>query len=141
MQTGPALYFVMKNDIATTEDIKALVNSFYDRVQDDTLLAPVFAHVKWENHLPIMYQFWGSMLLGEATYRGNPLQRHVHLDIRKEHFAAWLEVWHSTIDSLFAGPVADEAKMRGHAIAGVFQHRLGIIKKEGPPNRIQITEV
>ena len=48
-------------DIRTAEDIRALVNSFYDKVGKDELLAPVFnnfAHVDWATHLPIMYRFF-----------------------------------------------------------------------------------
>jgi len=121
---------VIKKDIQTQEDIQRLVQSFYDRVNKDEMLAPVFAHVNWPAHLPIMYSFWGSMLLGEGTYRGNPLQRHLHLDIHQRHFSAWLALWHKTIDDLFAGAIAEEAKLRGSAIAEVFQHRMGLKKTE-----------
>ena len=55
----------MKNDILTREDIKLLVDRFYDKVQSDPLLGPVFSHVDWPHHLPIMYNFWSSMLLGD----------------------------------------------------------------------------
>lgn len=116
----------MKKDIAHSEDVKLLVNTFYDKVKNDNTLAPVFSHVNWNNHLPIMYSFWGSMLLGEGTYRGYPLQRHLHLRIDSQHFVAWLKVWHETIGELFEGMIAEEAKMRGDAIARVFQLKMGI---------------
>ncbi len=47
----------MKKDIESREDIELLVNQFYNKVNQDTLLAPVFSHVDWPNHLPIMYNF------------------------------------------------------------------------------------
>ncbi|MGC1244127.1 MAG: group III truncated hemoglobin, partial [Chryseosolibacter sp.] len=62
---------IMKHDIINREDIKLLVDSFYEKVQADALLAPVFNHVDWPHHLPIMYNFWSSMLLGDQSYRGN----------------------------------------------------------------------
>jgi len=116
----------MKTDIQTKEDIERLVNSFYGKVREDNLLAPVFAHVDWPKHLPVMYSFWSSMLLGSRTYEGNPLQKHLPLKIGAVHFQAWLRLWHDTNDELFAGPVSDEAKMRGNSIAGIFQYKMGI---------------
>ena len=65
----------MKNDITNRDDIKLLVDDFYKKVQADELLGPVFSHVNWPHHLPIMYDFWSSMLLGDQSYRGNPLQK------------------------------------------------------------------
>ena len=117
----------MKGDIRTEQDIEVLVNTFYERVKTDLLLAPVFAHVNWPHHLPVMYSFWSSMLLGTQTYSGNPLQKHLPLKIAAPHFDAWLKIWHQTIDDLFLGAVAEEAKMRGRSIAGIFQHKMGIV--------------
>jgi truncated hemoglobin YjbI len=42
-------------DLSTTKDVRTLVDSFYDKVGGDELLAPVFddfAHVGWATHLP-----------------------------------------------------------------------------------------
>src|SRR5690349_21165879 len=49
-----------QTDIATEKDIKTLVDSFYDKVNADPLLSPIFngiAKVEWEHHLPTMYAF------------------------------------------------------------------------------------
>ncbi|MDZ7646298.1 MAG: group III truncated hemoglobin [Cytophagales bacterium] len=67
-------------------EIEILVNRFYDKVKADTLLAPVFAHVDWPHHLPIMYNFWSSMMLGEQSYQGNPFQKHVALPFEGRPF-------------------------------------------------------
>jgi|SRR5690606_31599095 len=116
----------MKNDISTREDIEKLVNQFYEKVQKDQLLAPVFSHVDWDHHLPIMYNFWSSMMLGDQSYRGNPLQKHLPLAIEGEHFDQWLKLFHETIDANFAGEKAEEIKSRSLSIASIFQMRLGI---------------
>jgi hemoglobin len=116
----------MKPDIQTKQDIEKLVQAFYGKVQADNLLAPVFVHVDWPKHLPVMYSFWSSMLLGTQTYTGNPLQHHLNLAIDGAHFEAWLRLWHETINELFAGAVAEEAKMRARSIAGIFQFKMGI---------------
>src|SRR5689334_12432495 len=115
-----------KRDILTRNDIIALVDSFYDRVKSDSLLAPVFSHVDWPHHLPIMYNFWASMLLGETTYRGNPLQRHLGLPLTGQHFSQWLKLFEETLGELFSGDKTEETRVRARAIAGVFQFKMGI---------------
>lgn len=117
-------------DIVDRNDVITFVDRFYDKVKADTLLGPAFAHVNWRNHLPVMYGFWSSMLLGEQSYRGNPLQRHLHLAIGTEHFNRWLKLFRETIDENFSGVNADEVKMRAQAIARVFQIKMGLTNKD-----------
>lgn len=119
----------VRHDIIQRQDIKALVDTFYEKVKADPLLGPVFSHVDWPHHLPIMYDFWSSMLLGDQSYRGNPLQRHLHLAIDKNHFDQWLAIFKQTVDELFEGERADEVKMRAQAIAGMFQIKMGLMSK------------
>lgn len=116
----------MKSDINNREDIQVLVNEFYTKVQADPLLAPVFSHVDWPHHLPIMYNFWSSMLLGDQSYRGNPLQKHLPLPIEPQHFQQWLKLFRETVDDNFFGEKAEEVKMRAESIAGIFQIRMGL---------------
>jgi hemoglobin len=122
---------MLKHDILKRDDIKILVDRFYDKVKDDSLLGPVFNHVDWPHHLPIMYDFWSSMLLGDQTYRGNPLQKHMHLAIDKNHFDQWLLLFNQTVDENFQGEKAEEVKMRAQSIAGIFQLKMGIIQLPG----------
>ena len=112
------------NDINNREDIIALVNLFYEKVKKDDLLASFFAHVNWPKHLPTMYDFWASMLLGERTYMGAPFQKHISLGIESEHFDRWLFIFHQTVNENFKGEKAEEAKQRAASIAGVWQHKL-----------------
>ena len=116
----------MKNDINTRSDIEKLVNDFYGKVQNDQLLGPVFRHVDWSHHLPVMYDFWSSILLGDQSYRGNPLQKHLPLPIEGKHFDQWLKLFTETVNENFAGDKAEEVKMRAESIAGIFQLKLGI---------------
>jgi hemoglobin len=115
-----------KQDIISRSDVIVLVDSFYEKVKSDVLLAPQFSHVNWPNHLPVMYNFWSSMLLGETTYRGNPLQKHLALPIESKHFAQWLTLFEQTLDEHFSGEKAEETRMRARAIAGIFQHKMGL---------------
>ena|SRR5688572_4361461 len=117
-------------DIQTRNDIITLVNSFYDKVKMDALLGPVFAHVDWPHHLPTMYDFWSSMLLGDQTYSGNPLQKHLSLPIDSNHFNQWLLLFTKTVNENFEGEKAEEVKIRAQSIAKVFQFKMGLLKPE-----------
>jgi hemoglobin len=122
-------------DIQNRKDIELLVRSFYDKVNKDSLLSPVFnqvAAVHWESHLPVMYDFWSTMLLGEKSYKGNPFLKHIPLPVNKIHFERWLEYFIETVDEHFAGETAEEAKMRARSIAGVFLYKLEHIHASNP---------
>jgi hemoglobin len=117
----------MKADILTRADIEKLITEFYTKVRQDSLLAPVFQHVDWSHHTPIIIDFWSSLLLGDQSYKRNPFQKHVDLSITSTHFARWLELFHETIDDNFHGEKAKEAKERSVNIATLFKHKLGLI--------------
>ena len=119
----------MKLDILLPADIKLLIDTFYGKVQEDALLGPIFnnvAHVDWPRHLPIMYAFWEFLLLGNADgYRGNPIQTHFDLHrkhpLKAEYFDQWLHLFQSTVDELFSGPKAEEAKFRAFSISETWK--------------------
>ncbi len=115
-------------EITEREDVVLLVNYFYEKVKQDDLLGPLFAHVDWPHHLPIMYSFWSSMLLGEQSYKGNPFQKHISLAITVSHFHRWMELFNQTVDENFIGDSAIEVKDRARSIAGVWQYKLGLSK-------------
>lgn len=119
-------------DVTTEEDVKTLVDAFYELVVDDTMLGPIFteiAGVDWDKHLPTMYRFWSSMLLGSATYKGQPFSPHAALSehITPRHFERWIELFFTTIDSHFSGTIAETAKQRAQSIAYIFQSKLAAI--------------
>ncbi|MFB9057670.1 group III truncated hemoglobin [Mariniflexile ostreae] len=117
----------MGKEIISLDDIKKLVDTFYDKVRKDSLLAPIFNKViqdDWQKHLDKMYTFWQTLLLGEHTYYGSPFPPHANLPIAEEHFNRWLDLFFSTIDENFEGEKAAEAKWRASRIAEVFQHKI-----------------
>jgi len=118
-----------KKEIKTEEDIKQLVDSFYSKVNKDEILSPVFnseANIDWDEHLPKMYKFWGTQLLGTANYCGKPFPPHVALHINATHFERWLKLFQENVDEQFKGMVAEMAKQKARNIAEVFQHKLGL---------------
>lgn len=120
----------MKKEIKTKEQIQELVDKFYTKVNADSLLSPVFngeAKINWEEHLPKMYKFWGTQLIGTADYSGQPFPPHMLLHVSSAHFNKWLLLFMETINENFTGNVAEMAKEKAKNIAGVFQYKLGIV--------------
>lgn len=81
----------------TAEHIKKLVTNFYHKVQRDEMLGPIFdgvAQVDWEHHIPLICQFWNSIMLKTNEYHGNAYRKHVILGqktkLTGEHFSHWL---------------------------------------------------
>ncbi len=65
--------------------LKCLVNEFYKKVRADELLGPIFNNEEIFHgieHIPVMINFWESVLLGTASYRGNTMQKHLDLNKR-----------------------------------------------------------
>ena len=119
-------------DITARKDIELLVDRFYEQVRTNETLSEFFRHVNWSVHLPIMYSFWSSAILGEQSYRGNPFQKHLHLAIGKKHFDTWLTLFKRTVDENFKGENADQIKSRAEDIASVFQHKMNLMVWSDP---------
>ena len=118
-------------DILTNEDIKLMVDTFYGRVREDEILSPIFDDKikgRWPMHLEKMYGFWASILLQERSYYGNPFIKHVDLPIDKLHFDRWENLFYRTVDDLFEGKKAEEAKWRARKMSEIFQIKLSLAK-------------
>lgn len=119
----------MNSDIKGRQEVEQLVNIFYDYINADPELGAIFnqrAQVNWAKHLPVMYDFWETLLFGKTAYKGLPFPKHLTLDLRQEHFERWLHLFFYTVDNHFSGPFATEAKNKALNIASVFQVRLGL---------------
>jgi hemoglobin len=124
----------MKKDIETLDDIKLMVNTFYQRIQINDVLGPIFEQRiggRWEQHLEKMYRFWQTVLFNEHTYSGSPFPPHATMQIDERHFVIWVQNWTGTVDEFFTGPIADEAKRRGTLMAGIFNSKLEFFKRNG----------
>ena len=114
----------MNKEILNIQDIKLLVDTFYEKVKDDELLSNIFNDViqdRWPEHLEKMYKFWQTILLEEHTYYGSPFLPHANLPVSRIHFNRWLELFFATVDDLFEGEKAQEAKWRANKMAEMFQ--------------------
>jgi hemoglobin len=79
-------------------------------------------------HLPVMGDFWQTVLFLAGLYRRNALQVHADLHaaapLRAEHFARWLALWTTTVDDSFAGEKAELAKTQAARISYSISRRL-----------------
>ena len=116
-----------KQDILNLDDVKKLVDTFYDKIRKDELLAPIFnerIQSRWPEHLEKMYTFWQTVLLGNQTYFGSPFIPHANLPVDNVHFTTWVMLFNSTVDGLFEGKIAEEAKWRGARMAEMFEVKI-----------------
>ena len=117
----------MKNDINGHDDVRLMVDEFYAKVQQDELLSPVFDRAignRWGAHLQKMYDFWETVLFCARLYSGSPFMKHAPLPLSAEHFERWLHHFNDTIDQLFEGEKADEAKWRAGKMAELFSAKM-----------------
>ncbi len=113
----------MPTPITNLDDIKLLVNTFYAKVQKDDLIGPIFNGIiqdRWEEHLSKMYAFWQTILLDQHTYSGRPFPPYAGLPVQADHFQRWMMLFTQTVDELFEGEKANEAKLRGEKMATMF---------------------
>lgn len=121
----------MKTDIKNIDDIMLLVDTFYDNIRKDDLLAAIFndkIEDRWPQHLEKMYKFWQTVLLGEHTYFGSPFVPHAKLPVDLMHFERWLALFDATVDELFAGEKAERAKWQGQRMAEMFHTKIEYYK-------------
>jgi hemoglobin len=126
-----------KQDIINIDDIKKLVNTFYEKVRKDDLIGPIFNyHINedWAAHMDKMYRFWQTVLLEELTYFGSPFPPHTKMDIDHKHFQRWLSLFLPTVDALFEGTKATEIKWRASKMAELFESKLKHFKQQGFKN-------
>lgn len=116
----------MKTDITNLKDIILFVDDFYDKVQQDELIGPIFNGriTDWEPHLEKMYKFWNAALFGVPGFKGNPFAKHAPLPIEGKHFDRWLTLFRETIDANFEGNMASDTKSRAELMAAMFLKRL-----------------
>ncbi|MBP6237291.1 MAG: group III truncated hemoglobin [Saprospiraceae bacterium] len=115
-------------DITGRVEIELLVNTFYEKVNKNKGLSPMFAEVHWETHLPVMYDFWENVMFHTGNYSGNPMAKHhmVHQKhpLTKQHFEMWLLLFEETVDDFFSGPNAILIKERARSIAIILEMKI-----------------
>lgn len=118
-------------DILSRDDIAGLLTDFYGRAFTDDLLGPVFVNIARMDlgaHLPVMCDFWQTVLFHTGQYRRNALAPHLQLQAKTQltpaHFERWLRLWSATVDERHAGAKAELAKVQADRMAGAMSRRL-----------------
>jgi hemoglobin len=111
-------------DIETNEDLQHIITVFYSQLLTDPIIGFFFTDIvqlDLGKHIPKIANFWAFQLLGEKNYQGNVFEVHRQLHLKAaltdDHFHRWVFMLHSTIDKLYAGPVAEAMKLKAAMIA------------------------
>lgn len=117
-----------KKDIENRDDLTLLMEEFYKRLLNDNSINYLFTEVAQINileHIPVLVDFWDAVLFQSDTYRKNAMQPHMVLHqkspLGKHHFQTWLKHFNATIDELFEGQKAFEARQRAQSIATMIE--------------------
>lgn len=102
--TTPASGAVDDQSIETIDEamIECVVHAFYAGIRHDPLLGPIFESRihDWGAHLTQMCTFWSAVMLKTGRYHGTPMQKHMRLPVKSEHFARWLDLFAATARSI-----------------------------------------
>src|SRR5579875_3424359 len=100
-----------KRDIENRADLVNMLQAFYKKAFQDELIQHFFLEVvplDLEHHIPLIADFWESVLFNTHNYRRNVMQLHLDMNqlspIRKEHLDRWVQLFTATIDDFFEGP-------------------------------------
>ena len=111
-------------EIKNEADVHELVQTFYQKVLADDVLAPFFKNLNFEEHLPKMEFFWRFVLLDEPGYTTSVTDKHMHLRLKEEHFKRWILLFNQTLDELFIGEKVELAKQRAAIIGWTIQSKM-----------------
>ena len=105
------------------EEIDLLVDTFYAKVRQDPEIGPVFnaAVEDWPTHLRILKDFWSTVLLTDRRYKGDPLAKHLPLQLDPAHFRRWLALFAQTAREVMPPEHASLVIAKSQRIAENFQ--------------------
>ena len=120
-----------EKDIENRQDLIHLLEVFYKNILADDSINYIFtdvAKMNIEEHIPIITDFWETVLFQTGTYRKNAVAIHLDLNrkspLTKEHFQTWLRYFQETVDSLFTGNNAFAIKQKATSIATIMQIKI-----------------
>lgn len=120
-----------KQDISSRAAIESFILAFYEKVKQDETIGIIFTEIvqiHWESHIPVIVDFWETILLDNPVYQKNAMEVHYNLNhifpLQKKHFDAWLYHFNSTIDKMYEGTKTELAKKRAAGIAAVMLFKM-----------------
>lgn len=129
----------MNPDILSRKDIETFIISFYKKVKADETIGFIFNEVMqmdWEHHVPVIVDFWETILLDNPVYKKNAMEVHYSLNkkvpLTKEHFEKWLQLFSIAVDELYEGKITTLAKTRAKGIADVMLLKMNAVNNNAP---------
>ncbi len=121
----------MRKDIENRDDLVVILDSFYKKAFGDELIGHFFTEVvplDLETHIPVIADFWESVVFNARGYRKNVMEVHQHIHnlskIKKEHPDRWVKLFTETIDENFEGDRTELMKQRATSIATLMDIKL-----------------
>lgn len=118
-------------DIENREELEKFLWAFYEKAFRDELIGRFFTEVvplDLQTHIPVIADFWESVVFGSRGYRKNVMQVHQHIHqlspISKEQLNRWVLLFTQTLDEYFHGPNATVMKQRAASIATLMDIKL-----------------
>jgi hemoglobin len=122
---------MLKKDIENRADLEKMLEAFYKKVFKDDLISHFFLEVvplNLETHIPVITDFWESVLLDGRGYRKNVMEIHLNISeksrIEKVHLDRWVKIFSETVDEMFEGTKASLAKQRAVSIATMMNIKI-----------------
>lgn len=107
------------------------MQNFYAKLFSDPIVSVFFTKVKpvdLTTHLPIICDFWDTVLFQAGSYKRNALMTHKNLNslkrLEKIHFERWLYLFNAELDKEFSGPNCNKMKEKAEQIAQIIQAKL-----------------
>ena len=122
---------IEKSDIASRADLEKVLTAFYTSVFKDDSISHFFTTVVPLNvthHLPVIADFWESVIFGSLTYSKNVMAVHQHINqlssLKPEHLDRWVSIFTDTVDEFFCGSNAELMKQRAQSIATLMKIKI-----------------
>ena len=112
----------------TTDEIRVMVERFYEHAREDELLGPIFAErvEDWDTHYDTMTRFWSSAVLRAGTYSGRPIEKHRIEGLTTQHFVNWVHRFSHVVEREFGADRAAIFIDLSKRMAASIAMRIGI---------------
>lgn len=112
----------------TESKIREMVELFYSRTQQDSLLGPIFQErvADWSTHYANMTRFWSSAIMRAGTYSGRPIEAHKFGGLTEAHFRRWETVFTNTVNDVFSASDAALFTELAKRMASSIAMRIGV---------------
>ena len=127
----------MKSDIEDRADIRKLVTSFYERLLNEEDFKHIFLEVMDVDmlaHIDTLIDFWESTLFQAGKYKGDTVEAHLEVNhqyrLNPTHFTKWLEIFNETVNDLFAGDIAQQAKQKALTLATIIRLKIDNLEQK-----------